>query len=120
MTKVRIGENTYPASLTGTVKDGKWGGRESISILLTMRAVQTTALFTDNVQWFVQEETEDANSEWDYSAYCMAGDVTDHRDGTVTVKMGKKTELETANETAAELDEALEQAYELLYGGEQV
>lgn len=118
MTKVRIGESTYPASLTGAVKDGKWDGRESVSILLTMRAVQAIALFTDNVQWYVQEVAQDATQEWDYSAYCVAGDVTDHRNGTVTVKMGKKTELETANETATELDTALEQAYELLYGGE--
>jgi len=41
----------------------------------------------------------------DLSDYCIAGDVVDHRDGNITVYMGKMTDLE--------------QAYELLYGGVQ-
>lgn len=34
--------------------------------------------------------------EWDNSDYCVAGPITDHRDGTLTVKMGKYTQLEEA------------------------
>jgi hypothetical protein len=41
--------------------------------------------------------------EFDNSEYCIAGDITDHRDGTISVKMGKLTELE--------------KAYELMLGG---
>jgi len=36
-------------------------------------------------------------------AYCVAGDLVDHRDGTVTVYMGKKTEIEIYQETIDEL-----------------
>ena len=32
--------------------------------------------------------------EYDNSDCCLAGDVTDHRDGTITVKMGKPTAAE--------------------------
>lgn len=39
----------------------------------------------------------------DLSEYCVPGDVIDHRDGTVTVYMGKKTELELVTEEKAEL-----------------
>ena len=34
--------------------------------------------------------------EWDNADYCVAGPITDHRDGTLTVKMGKYTQLEEA------------------------
>ena len=42
--------------------------------------------------------------EYDNSDFNIAGDVTDHRDGTMSIKMGKATDLEDA--------------YELLYGGD--
>lgn len=42
-------------------------------------------------------------TEFDNSEYNLAGDITDHRDGTITVKMGKLTELE--------------EAYEIMLGG---
>ena len=42
-------------------------------------------------------------TEFDNSDYNLAGDITDHRDGTITVKMGKLTELE--------------EAYEIMLGG---
>ena len=44
-------------------------------------------------------------AEFDNSDFCVAGDVTDHRDGTVTVKMGKLT--------------ALEETLLMIYGGEE-
>ena len=50
-----------------------------------------------------QPKTEIQESEWDNSEYNLAGDLTDHRDGTITVKMGKLTDLE--------------QAYEIMLGG---
>ena len=30
-------------------------------------------------------------NEYDNSDYCVAGDIVDHRDGTISVKMGKPT-----------------------------
>lgn len=37
----------------------------------------------------------------DLSAFCVAGDIVDHRDGTFTVYMGKKTETEELEEELA-------------------
>ena len=45
-------------------------------------------------------------SEWDNSDYSLSGPITDNRDGTVSIKMGKPTDLEDA--------------MELLLGGETV
>lgn len=42
----------------------------------------------------VQIGTEIPETEWDNSEYSIAGDIVDHRNGTVTVKMGKPTEIE--------------------------
>ena len=99
MTKIKIGENTYPAAFAGAVRDSKWGGRESVSIRLAMTAVQADAIFQDGLIWTLVEEVtqEDGTTETvehDMSAYCVAGEITDHRDGNVTAKMGKKTDLE--------------------------
>ena len=121
MTKIKIGENTYPAGFMGARVDSKWGGRESVSIRLAMTAVQADVIFQTGLAWVLIEEVtqEDGTTETvehDMSAYCVAGEITDHRDGNVTVKMGKKTPLELSTENAAELDAALEEAYELLYG----
>lgn len=48
-------------------------------------------------------DTEELVEEFDNTDYCVAGPVTDNRDGTVTVKMGKKTD----SEMLAELREVL-------------
>lgn len=125
MTKVKVGENSYPASLTGSVKDAKWDDRASITIKLTMNYADAVAIFVDNVAWFVVNEITSTNldgeevvntEEWDYSAYCIAGTITDYRDGTLDVKMGKKTDLENAT---ADLTEA-QNVVDVLMGGTTV
>lgn len=42
--------------------------------------------------------TEEQTSEWDNSEFSMSGPITDNRDGTVSIKMGKPTDLEDAME----------------------
>lgn len=124
MTKIKIGENTYPAAFEGAKTDARWGGRESISIRIAMAQEQASAIFVNGLIWSLLEETEQEDGTTatvchDMGDYILAGDITDHRNGSVTVKMGKKTPLELSTENAAELDAALEEAYELLYGGDQ-
>ena len=51
----------------------------------------------------IQTGTEILETEFDNSEYNLAGDLTDHRDGRITAKMGKLTDLE--------------QAYEIMLGG---
>ena len=42
--------------------------------------------------------------EWDNADYCVAGPITDNRDGTITAKMGKKTDSDILAELEAAYD----------------
>lgn len=52
----------------------------------------------ERVQIGVITKTEPREVEWDNSEFTIAGDIIDHRDGRITVKMGKLTDLEKAYE----------------------
>ena len=106
MIYLKVQENEYPAYISGRLIDRDWDGRASKSITLTMTHAQAAQLFTDGLGWsIVQRETvpdgtdgggTETVQEWDNADYCVAGPITDHRDGTLTVKMGKYTQLEEA------------------------
>lgn len=111
----------YPASIAGKVTDRDWGGRESKSVTLTMTHAAAVQLFVDGLSWSIVQrdtvpvydtdgkptgETEEQVQEWDNADYAVAGPITDNRDGTITAKMGKKTELELAREQAADAEQA--------------
>ena len=126
---IKFNDNLYPASISGKMADREWDNRESKSITLEMDYATAITLFVDGCAWSIVEQndvpvfqkdeqgeivldengapiqtgTEMQETEWDNSEYNLAGDLTDHRDGTVTVKMGKLTELE--------------EAYEIMLGG---
>lgn len=106
MTQVKINGQTYDATVSGTSRDTAWGSRESKSITLAMDYETAMATFVDDVPWSIlyqgpdyydpetQQTVTPPVEEYDNSDYCMAGPITDNRDGTVTVKMGKKTDAE--------------------------
>ena len=111
----------YPASIAGKITDRDWGNRESKAVTLEMPHAQAAQLFVDGLVWsIVQRDTvpvygEDGQptgemteqvQEWDNSDYCVAGPITDNRDGTITAKMGKKTEVELLRETSADAEQA--------------
>jgi len=111
----------YPASIAGKITDRDWGGRESKAVTLTMTHAAAAQLFVDGLSWAIVQrdtvpvydtdgnptgETEEQVQEWDNADYAVAGPITDNRDGTVTAKMGKKTELELAREQAADAEQA--------------
>ena len=111
MIYLKVQENEYPAYISGRLIDRDWDGRASKSITLTMTHAQAAQLFTDGLGWSIVQrdtvpvydtdgnptgETEEQVQEWDNADYCVAGPITDHRDGTLTVKMGKYTQLEEA------------------------
>ncbi len=100
MTCVKVNGTLYPAEIAGRMNDTDWDGRESKAITLTMDYEDAAALFVDGVTWSIVQTYEELEpplppEEWDNSDYCVAGDITDHRDGMVTAKMGKYTEVET-------------------------
>ena len=109
MLKVKIAGNEYEAIVSGVANDVLWGGRESKSITLTMDYATAAATFADDVPWSIlyqpsgyydpetQQMVTPPVEEYDNSDYCILGDITVHRDGTVTVKMGKPTGEELYN-----------------------
>lgn len=121
MTYIKINDTLYPAIINGNVKDRAWDDRESKTITLEMTHAEAAALFVDGLNWSivmdVEQEQEDGSTitvqkEYDNSDYSMAGSITDNRDGTLSVKMGKPTQIETlesqitATITEAELNNA--------------
>ena len=120
MTYVKIGETLYPATISGLMSDRSWGGRESKTIKLEMTHAEAEKLFVDGQPWSIVMDTvkeveqpkEDgtveivevpAQEEYDNSDYSVAGDIIDHRDGTLSVKMGKPTQIEQLEEENAAL-----------------
>lgn len=107
MTRVKIGNQEYDATVSGVLTDGKWGNRESKSITLTMDYATAADTFMDDVPWSIlyqppeyydpeqQTMVTPPVEEYDNSDYCIAGPITDNRDGTVTIKMGRPLPEET-------------------------
>lgn len=103
MQKIKVNGVEYDAAVTGTKTDYTWNNRASKSISLEMDYATAAATFVDDVPWSIlyqpteyydpetQQTVTPPVEEYDNSDYCILGDITVHRDGTVTVKMGKPT-----------------------------
>jgi len=100
MTYVKINGNLYPANIEGKMNDREWDNRASKTIKLEMTHSEADSIFVDGLIWDiimdVDQPQEDGSiitvqEEYDNSEFCVAGDITDHRDGTLSVKMGKFT-----------------------------
>lgn len=118
MIYIKVNNTEYPAEINGNPKDRSWGDRDTKTITLTMTHDRVAALLPDNTPWGIVQrdmvdvldndgnptgETEERVQEYDNSEYSLAGDITDHRDGTVSIKMGKPTETESAKATVTAL-----------------
>ena len=117
-TYIKVNNTEYPAEINGNPKDRTWGERDTKTITLTMPYAQAAALLPDNTPWSIVQrdtrdvldengmltgQTEEVVNEYDNSAYSLSGAITDHRDGTVSIKMGKPTETESAKATVTAL-----------------
>lgn len=115
---IKVNNTEYPAMVNGMNNDRTWGGRDTKTIYLTMTHDAAAALLPDNTPWSIVQretvdvldeqgkptgETKEVVNEYDNSEYSLAGDITDHRDGTVSIKMGKPTEAENAKATVTAL-----------------
>ena len=108
MTSVKINNILYPATIVGRNEDREWDNRESKTITLEMDYATAVGLFVDGLAWSIVCEEEVINPdtgkpvttavEYDNSEYCVAGTITDNRDGTMSVKMGKRTDKEMLEE----------------------
>ncbi len=130
MTYIKVNNTLYPAEIDGRIGDYEWDRRDTKSITLNMTYAEVLALLPDNTAWSIVQKdtvqkigedgqpmvddsgnpvTEEVTSEFDNSEYSMSGVIRDNRDGTVTIKMGKPTEIEivTINTiSASDLDNA--------------
>lgn len=115
---IKINNTEYPAEISGNNADITWDRRWTKSIRLSMSADEAAALLPNNTPWSIvqrdavpvydeqtgeQTSTQEVEQEWDNSEYSISGPITDHRDGTVSIKMGKPTEVENAKATVTAL-----------------
>lgn len=119
MIYVKVNGTLYPATIDGQMQDYTWDNRESKTVTMQGTYDEIVGLFKDGTPWsIVMKETvqkrnedgspvldkagnpvtEEQTSEWDNSEFSMSGPITDNRDGTVSIKMGKPTDLEDAME----------------------
>lgn len=143
---IKVNGQEHPAACIYNYKDRNWDMRETQTVHLTMPYAQAAALLPSGSPWSIvfretkdkldndgnpTGQTEEVVTEEDTSTYSLAGDITDHRDGTVSIKMGKPTETENAvgavvaltgevvtMARAAELRPMIEQASASLSDGE--
>ena len=111
MTYVKINDVEYEALVSGLMKDSSWDERASKTINFAegeMDYENASALFVDGATWSIITEdevtdfdeegnpvgTHTERTEFDNSDYNLAGDITDHRDGRISVKMGKLSDIE--------------------------
>ena len=120
---ILINGTEYPAEkIDATNKNSRWNGRDTAAITLPMTHAQASELFVDGLAWGIKQvntypvfdeqgqptgETKTETQTFDNSDYSVAGSITDNRDGTVTVLMGKHTELEFAQDARDEAESAL-------------
>ena len=115
---IKVNNTEYPAAVSGVYNDRTWDGRDTKTVTLTMINAEAAALLPDNTPWSIVQrdmvdvldeqgqptgETKEVVKEYDNSEYSLAGDITDHRDGTVSIKMGKPTESELSAATVTAL-----------------
>lgn len=121
---IKVNGTEYPAEVSGSKRDINWGGRDTETIYLTMDYAAAAALLPAGTPWSIVKrdtvdklgedgtptgEKEEIVQEWDNSDYSLPGPITDYRNGTASIKMGKPTEAETLRAQLAEIEEAYDE-----------
>ena len=140
-TILKANNTETPCEAAEHYRDSAWG-RPTCTVTIKASAAEIAALLPSNAPWSLIEREDvldesgmptgqTVDHERDMSEYSLSGDITDHRDGTVSIKMGKPTETESAvgavvaltgevvtMERAAELRPVIEAAAVSLSDGE--
>ena len=118
---VKVNGTEYPATVNGNPVDRNWDNRDTKTIYLTMTHDEAATLLPSGTPWSIVQrdtqdvldeqgqptgETKEVINEYDNSEYSIAGEITDYRDGTVSIKMGKPTETETLREQLEDAEHA--------------
>ena len=90
-----IGDKTLEGMAIAVQRNVHGANRPALELRITGSSYAELAeLFVDNAAFSLRHGGED----YDQSEYCFAGPITEHRDGTFSVVMGKQTELEELRE----------------------
>lgn len=105
-TFLKANNTETPCEAAEHYRDSAWG-RPTCTVTIKASTAEIAALLPNNAPWSLIEREDvldelgapngqTVDHERDMSEYSLSGDITDHRDGTVSIKMGKPTEAETA------------------------
>lgn len=105
-TFLKANNTETPCEAAEHYRDSAWG-RPTCTVTIKASAAEIAALLPNNAPWSLIEREDvldelgaptgqSVDHERDMSEYSLSGDITDHRDGRVSIKMGKPTETESA------------------------
>lgn len=104
--KLRINEKEFPLLYARAATENMNNyRRDVISLTIIATYSEVSAEFTDGATFIIVDDSVSPSQEHDYTDHTMAGAITDNRDGTVTVKMGKAN---TAEQDALDAQQAAE------------
>lgn len=90
--QIKINNKTYPASsVYGRTEALAGFNRDVITMILEGTYADVSADFVAEAEFTV---VDDSGGEYTYDNYGVAGPITDNRDGTCTIKMGKNNTSE--------------------------
>lgn len=90
--QIKVNSKTYPASsVYGRTEALDGFNRDVITMILEGTYADVSADFISNTTFTV---VDDNGGEYTYDTYGVAGPITDNRDGTCTIKMGKNNTSE--------------------------
>ena len=105
-TYIKINSVNYPAEIYGHVRDRDWDNRESKVIVLALTIQEALDLFVNGLQWSIVYGTQTIPQD----DFIIAGPITDNRNGTVSVRMGKPTAVELSNIITGETVNSIDMA----------
>ena len=100
---VKINSMSFPLlSATAATEYMKNYNRDVVTLKMEATFEDAATNFVDGATFTI---IDDAEQPYEYKDHTMAGQITDHRDGTITVKMGKAN---TAEQDALDAQQAAE------------